>query len=59
MGSSIVAIAMVVMAQAAAPAPKPDVQQPEAVAAKLNDARRLLQNATPKEEASLRFRGCG
>ena len=44
MGSSIVVIAMVVVAQAAALAPKPDVQQPEAVAAKLSDARRLLKN---------------
>ena len=44
MGSSIVVIAMAVVAQAAAPAPKPDAQPAEAVAAKLNDAQRLLRN---------------
>jgi cellulose synthase operon protein C len=44
MGSSIVVIAMAVVAQAAAPAPKPDVQPTEAASAKFNDARRLLRN---------------
>jgi cellulose synthase operon protein C len=44
MGSSIVMIAMALGAQAAVPAPKPEVQQSEAVAAKFNDARRLLRN---------------
>ncbi len=44
MGSSIVVIAMAVVAQAAAPAPKPDVPPAEAVAAKFNDAQRLLRN---------------
>ena len=44
MGSSIVLITMAMVAQAAAPAPKPDEQPAAAVAAKLNDARRLLRN---------------
>ena len=44
MGSSIVVIAMAVVAKRAAPAPKSDVQPAEAAAAKLNDAQRLLRN---------------
>ena len=42
MGSSIVVIAMAVVAQA--PAPVPAVQPAAAVTAKMNDARRLLRN---------------
>ncbi len=44
MGSSIVLITMAMVAQAAAPAQKPDVPPAAAVAAKMNDARRLLRN---------------
>ena len=44
MGSSIVVVAMVMVAQAGAPAAVPGVQPAEAMAAKLKDAHRLLRN---------------
>ncbi len=44
MVSSIVVIAMAMIAQAAGAAPKPAAGPAEAIAAKLNDAQRLLRN---------------